>query len=200
MTDSNAVRRNLRAQIAIILRNTCSAAIDFYLAGVRVNGFYLLDVAQAVEGYQGRASRLYPIRVVVNPAVRRHQHYDAMYHGGSNVFTFASQTISGDHEEALVVHEAVHASFDIRSVRLRQVDNEAAAYLAQAIYYLNKGNPAPTNPRPIFAAAYDLAHSVRRGFENVTESAARPLRQAILSAPNYQHIRGHVTHGDGIAG
>jgi len=41
--------------------------------------------------------------------------------------------------EALVVHECVHAFFDLRRRRLPQVDNEAAGYIAQGCYLRTSG-------------------------------------------------------------
>jgi len=42
---------------------------------------------------------------------------------------------------ALIVHESVHASFDLTHSTIPWVDNEAAAYIAQGYYLRNSGYP-----------------------------------------------------------
>jgi hypothetical protein len=42
---------------------------------------------------------------------------------------------------ALVVHESIHAYFDLDSVGISWLDNEAVAYIAQGFYLRNSGYP-----------------------------------------------------------
>ncbi|MGE5304290.1 MAG: hypothetical protein ACM3TN_13340 [Alphaproteobacteria bacterium] len=193
----------LRSQIVAVLRSPSAAAVDFRISGVRVTSIMLGRVATAVEGYMTPAGRLTPIQVIVNPGLHRTYGYNGIYHY-HDYFTFERDHLRNDHDEALVIHESVHAAFDMTRTVIPGVDNEAAAYLAQAIYFLTKGNPVPGNlsGRPIFAAAFPLAQSVLRGADQPTAAHLEPLREALRNAPNYTQLRarGFRYRTDGVRG
>ncbi|MDM7921276.1 MAG: hypothetical protein QUS14_03165 [Pyrinomonadaceae bacterium] len=57
----------------------------------------------------------------------------------ANTFYLGRNQRSSRDFNALVVHEAVHAWFDVARVEIPWVDNEAAGYIAQACYLRNSG-------------------------------------------------------------
>ncbi|HRJ88702.1 MAG: hypothetical protein JNK51_10120 [Blastocatellia bacterium] len=59
----------------------------------------------------------------------------------SNTFYLGSNPRWSRDFNALVVHESVHAFFDLSRTTIPWVDNEAAGYIAQAYYLRNSGYP-----------------------------------------------------------
>jgi hypothetical protein len=57
----------------------------------------------------------------------------------ANTFYLGRHQRSSRDFNALVIHESVHASFDLTSSTIPWVDNEAAAYISQAYYLRNSG-------------------------------------------------------------
>jgi len=99
---------------------------------------------------------------------------------------------------ALIVHESVHASFDLTSATLPWLDNEAAAYIAQAYYARNSGLGRLTFD---FGSPTIIAYSVVQGMRaNNTSDVSfflDELRNSLNSSPMYHdYIRTTFT-GDG---
>lgn len=63
----------------------------------------------------------------------------AQYNARNNTFNVSTGEESSRAYNALLIHESVHASFDLTSTRIPWVDNEAAAYIAQGYYLRNSG-------------------------------------------------------------
>jgi hypothetical protein len=57
----------------------------------------------------------------------------------ANTFYLGRNPRSSRSFDALIVHESVHASFDLTRSSIPWVDNEAAAYIAQGYYLRNSG-------------------------------------------------------------
>jgi hypothetical protein len=99
---------------------------------------------------------------------------------------------------ALICHEAVHASFDLTRSSIPWIDNEAAAYIAQAYYARNSGLPRMAFE---FGSESILAYSV---VENMRANNASDLafflgtlRDSLRSNPLYHgYINGDFS-GDG---
>ena len=97
---------------------------------------------------------------------------------------------------ALIVHESVHASFDLTRTSIRWIDNEAAAYIAQGYYLRNSGYSR---------YRLELGSETSIGYLMVNEIIAggdadyflNALRDSLNSSPQYHsYIRGTFT-GDG---
>ncbi|QQS40916.1 MAG: hypothetical protein IPM63_16345 [Acidobacteriota bacterium] len=63
----------------------------------------------------------------------------AQYDSGNNTFSVGPGQHWSRAFNALLVHEAVHASFDLSRSSLPWLDNETAAYIAQGYYLRNSG-------------------------------------------------------------
>jgi len=89
-----------------------------------------------------------------------------------------------------VIHEATHAMQDIQRLILAQEDAEAAAFVAQAVYFHYRRFPeAPlTGDSPsdaIMKVAFDIASANVGGFIVDAADEAR-LRKVILEHPHYR--------------
>lgn len=96
----------------------------------------------------------------------------------------------------LVVHESVHAYFDITSAFLKWVDNEAAAYIAQAYYLRNAGVSAA---RLIKDSELDIGTQIigkMRSNIDATELIEK-IRNSLLNNPDYKTYIGGNFKGDG---
>jgi hypothetical protein len=108
---------------------------------------------------------------------------------------------------ALIIHECVHAGLDIlKAKKIRVVDDESLAYIAQSIYAIKNKTSNPEirilgsedyNMNEVFKHAWDLALRLLAG-ERPANSDFDPLRQAILSTPKYGHAYNHANY-DGVA-
>lgn len=83
-----------------------------------------------------------------------------------------------------VIHESVHASFDLTHSTLPRVDDEAAAYIASALYWRMTGLRCNPDSR-IYCAASNVADSIlhRRG---VIAGELNALRNRIRNHPVYR--------------
>src|SRR5215211_1081494 len=131
----------LRQRVRAILVNGHTSSINFTINGARVNAAAFARVEAAVEGRMVHGVRQYRIHIIVNRGVQTNSAgaIEATYSSINNHFSFCSDNISGLGEEALVVHESVHAAFDLASAGMPAVDDEAAAYLAQCRYLIHAG-------------------------------------------------------------
>lgn len=99
---------------------------------------------------------------------------------------------------ALIVHEAVHASFDLTRSTLPWIDNEAAAYIAQAYYARNSGLPRMAYEFGSQAIiAYSVVEGIRAGSTSDIDFFQSALRDSLDASPQYHsYIRSSFT-GDG---
>ena len=171
----------LRARVTEILCNPHTRRIRFEIRSVRVEGGLFERVAAAVA----RGA----IGVKVNPGVRRSSGgaIDAEYSSVRKHFSFAHAFLRPVFDEALVVHEAVHAGFDLDRIRMPAADDEAAAYVAQCVYLMHVGLETAPDDEPILAAAWPSAAAVFGGGA-VSDELLPALRDAIWASPGYEHL------------
>lgn len=103
-------------------------SINFRCCGVRVYN----------QGYTalGRALRNRHIQVIYNTRVGN----NGVYSSATNAMRVGFERLVHLHDKALVVHEMTHALQDYHRRRLRTLDAECAAYVAQAIF-LERADP-----------------------------------------------------------
>jgi hypothetical protein len=97
---------------------------------------------------------------------------------------------------ALVVHEAVHAFFDLTSRSIPWADNEAIAYIAQGYYLRNSGYP---DSRIELGQPYRTGYLIEGTLANGVDASSMiaDLRQNLLDDPRYAHYIAATFHGDG---
>lgn len=96
-----------------------------------------------------------------------------------------------------LLHEAVHASFDlVRSAGVNALNQEAAAYIAEYIYYRRTGVAARRVADGIRNAARPIAEAVIRG-QAITGAQITALTAAISGHPVYTNIPAGSYPNDG---
>lgn len=109
-------------------------------------------------------------------------------------------------EQAKIVHETVHAIFDLKKAcNIFTLDDEAAAYLAESIYAQVSVHPSDRRQligsdgetEAIFLAAYQMAMMVLRGVE-IVDADFEALRTAIAAHSEYKAGARDVAGYDGI--
>jgi hypothetical protein len=123
----------------------------------------------------------------------------ARYESRGNVFRFAKNLETWSRAfNALVVHESVHAYFDLSAKTLAWIDNETAGYVAQGYYLRNSGFPPQRlNEDGHPFAAYKFAKANAAGDTHDADIWLDVLKKAIAADSNYSsYINGDFT-GDG---
>lgn len=123
----------------------------------------------------------------------------AQYDKNDNVFRFAKTLATWSRAfDALVVHESVHAYFDLTKTTMSWLDNEIAGYLAQGYYLRNSGFPAQRldeDSHTFAAYKYAKAHAAMDSHD--AGIWLDVLRKAIESDPDYKGYVGGDFVGDG---
>lgn len=191
----------LKERMISILTNRHSQGISFSFTGssgqtVSVNGTSFQRVADALRGGT--------VNVISGGAFPGAARYSARLdlRGGTseNTFYVGENDYSSPLFHALIVHESVHASFDLTRSVLPWVDNEAAAYIAQG-YYLRNARARVGALTRVGAGnetylGVRLVEAVQNG-ETFNNFWLDQLRGSLLADPLYHDkIRGTFT-GDG---
>jgi hypothetical protein len=186
----------IRERVIGILRSGDTQRIRFSINGsgggqISVDGSTFRRVAQAIEENR--------ITVTAGGVADGWAKYSARAEGTSaaNTLYVGANNSSSRDFEGLIVHEAVHASFDLTSTRLPWIDNEVTAYIAQGYYLRNSGYG--TDRMDHAALPYlgrMIVNEIRTGGD-VDGFWMEQLRASLLSDPVYHgYIRGTFT-GDG---
>jgi hypothetical protein len=97
---------------------------------------------------------------------------------------------------ALIVHESVHASFDLTKTTIPWIDNEAAAYMAQAYYLRNSGYTRNRlEPGSETDISYLLVEDVIAGGDE--KFLLDALRDSLRADPLYHRNMSGTFTGDG---
>jgi hypothetical protein len=129
---------------------------------------------------------------------------DASYDGKKNTITVSSTlNLSNSFDQALFVHECVHAAFDIGQVTVKVMLEEAIAYVTQCIILLTKTTGPLTFSRgqQIFDAAFVIARAANGQSKNVFTLADQEminLINAIKSNPIYKARANAENTYDGV--
>lgn len=185
---------SLAEQVAAVFFGPRIDRIDFKLGPLEVSPKRLQGV--------GRAIRRGAIAVEVESTGRL---LSAAYSPHRDRMTLRSDRIGGVVMQASILHEGVHALVDLyRCTQLTVLDDEAAAYLAEAVYLkaAHTWVRGPDASADIYLAADAIAKEhglyVRRGARLSTKDVAS-LRRAIHAHPAYSGIDRHDrTSGHGV--
>ncbi|QYO66850.1 hypothetical protein [Leptolyngbya sp. 7M] len=146
------------------------------------------QVARAVENRR--------IRVIVSTTFGAG--VGALYHPDSN--TIETPPVIGRANQGLLLHEAVHAAFDLQRTAIPAVDDEAAAYVADALYFRMTGLARLRWNAQLHAFAGNIADSILRDYQagRVSIPTADPLLWGILRAfiiSNPTYLAGPASNG-----
>jgi len=191
----------VKEQMIRVLRSSDTQRIHFSFTGstgiaISVDGSTFRRVAQAIE-----EDRVHVVEGGVAGGWAQYSARDnALRHTAANTFYVGADQHWSRAFDALLVHESVHASFDLTSSSLPWLDNETAAYIAQGYYLRNTGfssnrldHVGQTN-QP-YLGLQIVESIVRDGA--VDSFWLDQLHGSLLSSPQYHsYIRGTFT-GDG---
>ncbi|HEY0426785.1 MAG TPA: hypothetical protein VGC76_03160 [Pyrinomonadaceae bacterium] len=187
----------LREQLMQVLRSGDAQRIHFTFTGstglsISVDGSSFRRVAQAVEEN----------RITVQPSTTVRPgwaKYSARAENGDEANTFYMG--AGDHSsrdfDGLLVHESVHASFDLTHTTIPWLDNETAAYIAQGYYLRNTGFPRSrfdTLGMPYYGLM--IIDAIIRG-EGIDQFWLEELHSTLLSNETYHSYIRTTFEGDG---
>jgi len=159
----------VKEQMVGILRNSETRRIGFTFASTTGS-----DISVDQTTFERVAAALQRDEIAVSEG--RFSDDTAMY---------SARTDLRRHSDALIVHESVHASFDLTRSSLQWVDNEAAAYIAQGFYLRNSGYPRTRLELGALAAiGYDYIGDIR---DNEGDGAffLNALREQLRVRPMY---------------
>ncbi len=179
-----------------ILRNSDTARISFrYSSGhaaSAINGGIFRQVAARLESGH--------LKVVEGRYAENKLVYSAWDNPATddeaNTFYLGRNDRASRDFDALVVHEAVHAYFDLHSLTMPWVDNEAIAYIAQGFYLLNSGYPSS---RMEYGEPYRVGYLIAGTIRNDVDASSmiEDLRGNLLSDSRYSHYITGTFHGNG---
>ncbi len=171
----------LKDLVIATLDNANVGRIAFNFGPVRVGSAGYTQVKEAV-----RADR---ITVVHVPSLGANR---ASYRYTHNVFRLGFTSLGGGADkQALLVHEATHAIFDINDMDMKVKESEAGAYIAQCLffYYVNeqaiRDGASPTFADPILRAAWTIAVAATTN-PNIAATSLEPLYRAIADSRQYR--------------
>jgi hypothetical protein len=101
-----------------------------------------------------------------------------------NANTLETPPVIGREEEGIVLHEAVHAGWDVACRAIRIQDDEAAGYIAGAYYFIRTNLPLPRRNAPLYLLGTTIARQIRHSTAIATTDLDA-LRNAIGVHPFY---------------
>jgi hypothetical protein len=114
----------------------------------------------------------------------------------ANTFYLGSNQRWSRDFNALVVHESVHAYFDLTRVSIPWADNEAAAYVAQGYYLRNSGFPeSRMEPGEPYRVGFLIAGTIANRVD--ATSMMEDLRTNLLNDRRYSSYITTTFSGDG---
>lgn len=121
-----------------------------------------------------------------------------------NKYVLGFRHLSGSADrEASIVHESVHAIFDVEVKPLTVRESEAAAYLAQCLFYYFRNRDALANGNtmtfkdPILKAAWGVSKLCRHR-SMLTDGEMQPLFDAIAAHKLYRDNYDDTDDYDGV--
>jgi hypothetical protein len=187
-----AALRQRSAQI--LLSGECSRIMfEFGSTTFRAGGYTVIgmSIGTAPAHPHGRGGR----RQMGVRVARLRAHVGAEYHAATNEMVFPRASYGSSLvEEAAIVHEATHAICDYHRIRVSALEEEAIAYIADAMYTLMR-NSAAASSDPIDTVALGIARDLVAPHRlmmpwtrTVTQTQQNQLIAAIRASPTYPHL------------
>lgn len=167
-----------RGKVRTVLLSREAANINFTALGITIRGTIFAGLAEEFNGDT-------PAR-----KVRVNHDYDdggAAYYRETNTMEVGLDAVNSRIWKGYVVHEAVHAWIDKARLKPMMVDNEAVAYIAQAIYYRRVGVARSRFSTPHYLSARDIGNQIISG-QTPPAALYTKLKTDILSSKTYQHL------------
>ena len=176
-----AVKTNITYQgkVRNVLLSREAANINFTAFGINIRGTIFPDIAEDFTGE--KKSRTLVVKDKFEEGVA------ALYYKATNTMEVGLDAVNSRMWKGYVIHEAVHAWIDKSKLRPLRVENEAIAYIAQAVYYRRVGMGRSRFSSDIYLTARDIGNAIIRG-QNPPDSLLTKLKTVILANPTYGHL------------
>jgi len=182
----------MKQTVIDVLKNSHTQKIRFTYVGttgwvLRILPNDFITIALAIDNNK--------IDVQKGGAAAGKARYSIKNNGNSKANTFylgrnnTSQTVY----DSLLVHESVHAIFDLKGLTMPWLDNEVIAYIAQGFYIMSAGEDAGLSKEAL------LGLEIAKIFPNIKKDPffLDELKGSLLTNPMYHdYIRGTFV-GDG---
>lgn len=179
-----------KEQMIGILRDRDTARIRFTYTGGRTVTINRETFTRVADGLDSDHFHVVPGHFTENKIV-----YSSRREGelAANTFYLGNNQRWSRDFNALVVHEAVHAFFDLTRTEIPWVDNEAAAYIAQGYYLRNSGYPeSRMEPGEPYRVGFLIAGTLANGVD--ASSMMGDLRTNLQNDSRYSsYIHGTFT-------
>lgn len=180
----------MKQKVIDVLKNQHSRTVDFSFAGstglqIKITPNDLLSVVTAIE--QG------VINVAEGNVPDGMAKYTAQDDGNSkaNTMYIGRNTTSEKVLNSLIVHESIHAIFDLKKIVIPWLDNEVAAYIAQGFYIKSAGEDAGLSEEAF------LGLEIARSFQSDDSFWMDNLKNSLLNNPTYHDYIRKDFVGDG---
>ena len=184
---------NLDTKVSAILAKAETGKIKFSLGAISIDSNAYKQVKTNIDN--GKIKVVYDAKVGAGTAKYRYTH---------NTLRLGFQVIDTADKEALIIHECTHAACDIAKKALLVSHSEAAAYVAQCLYfyYLNEaalatGNVQPTFKSGILTAAWDVATKARQN-SSLSDKDIEKLLAEIAKDSKYKDRHSQNEDYDGV--
>ena len=183
---------DLKTQVSNVLAKTATAKIKFSLDGISIDANAYKQVKTNIEN--GKIQVNYSDKIGAT----------AKYRYTHNILFLGFKNIDNSDKEALVIHECTHAACDIAGKAVLVSHSEAAAHVAQCLYYyyineaaLASGNK-PTFKSSLLKAAWDVAMTARQN-STLSDEDIKTLMAEIAKHPTYKDGANQNENFDGVA-
>lgn len=187
---------SLRTRIVSILRDSDTGRIRFSFEGtdrtVEIDRNVFLRVADAIE-----ANEITIQEGGVPDGVASYNAHNGGGRGANTLYIGGQLLTSSRNFNGLMIHEAVHAYFDLEEQSIQWIDNEVAAYIAQGYYFRNSGFARvgiSGTTMPYYGLM--IVEAIRSG-EDANGFWMQTLRNALNSDPLYESYINSCFQGDG---
>jgi hypothetical protein len=167
-----------RGKVRDVLLSREAANINFTALGITIRGTIFADIAGDLS--DDKATR----HVRVN---KDYNDGGAAYYRDTNTMEVGLDAVNSRIWKGYVVHEAVHAWIDKARLKPMMVDNEAVAYIAQAIFYRRVGVSRNRFSTPHYLSARNVGNYFING-QAPPAALFTKLKTDILSSPTYGHL------------
>jgi hypothetical protein len=168
-----------RGKVREVLMSREAANINFTAFGINIRGTIFPDIANEFTG--DKATRSIAVRDNFPAGVA------ALYHRDTNLMEVGLDAVNSRMWKGVVIHEAVHAWIDKNKLKPLVVENEAIAYIAQAIYYRRVGMGRRRFFSDIYLKARDIGNVIING-QAPPDALLTKLKTAILAHPAYSSL------------
>jgi hypothetical protein len=168
-----------RGKVRTVLMSREAANINFTAYGINIRGSIFPDIASDFTG--DKPTRTLVVKEKFEPGVA------ALYYKDLNKMEVGLDAVNSRMWKGYVIHEAVHAWIDKSKLRPLRVENEATAYIAQAVYYRRVGMSRQRFSSDLYLTARDIANVIIHG-QTPPVSLLNKLKTVILADPTYGHL------------